>query len=146
MNFGQKAGEQKLGLQLVPMIDVIFLLLIFFVTASVFAQLEGELPITVPSAPASEPGVRSPGEIIINVAQDGSIIVNQRALDVPALEDVLERIASLYPGQAVIIRADRKTYHMDVVAVLNACAAAKIWNISFATMMEEPSEGTSGGR
>ena len=146
MNFGAKVGSQTPALQLAPMIDVVFLLLVFFITASVFGQLETELSITVPAAEASERTIRSSGEIIINVGRDGSIVVNQRSLTLGELQRVLSRIASLYPGQPVILRADRKTYHEDVVDVLNACAEARIWNISFATVKEEgPGRETGEG-
>ncbi len=80
---------------------------------------------------------RMPGEVIINVTRDGVIVVNQKELTLAELRKMLMRVAELYGGQPVIIRADRETYHGDVISVLDACAGAKIWNVSFATMKEE---------
>jgi biopolymer transport protein ExbD len=106
-------------------------------SASIFYQLESEINITVPTAKKSGDMSRSPGEIIVNIRRDGSIIVNQKELSYPDLEHMLKRIAQLYKGQPVIIRADKNTYHKDVIRVLDICAGADIWNVSFATMKEE---------
>ncbi len=117
-----------------PLIDIIFLTLVFFMALSIFGQLETELSISVPKAKESKEAVRSPGEIIINVTKEGKVIVNQKRLSADELEGMLKKISFLFPHQPVIIRADEKTYHKFVVNVLNACAKADIWNISFATM------------
>jgi len=95
------------------------------------------LSITVPKAKESKEAVRSPGEIIINITKDGAVIVNQRRLEDSDLQEMLKRISALFPNQPVIIRADENTYHKFVINVLNACAGANIWNISFATTKED---------
>jgi biopolymer transport protein ExbD len=119
-----------------PLIDIVFITLIFYMTLSIFYQLENELSISVPKAEQSQEVVRSAGEIIININQEGSVVVNQKTLSLTALEKMLQRLSSLYPNQPVIIRADKKTYHESVIRVLDACAAAKIWNIAFSTLKE----------
>ncbi len=129
--------KQKPTIQIAPLIDIVFITLVFFMTLLVFQQMETELSISVPKAEESKEAMRSPGEIIINVDREGGFIVNQRHLDAKELRNMLRRISSLYPNQPVIIRADKKTYHESVVKVLNACASANIWNISFATLKEE---------
>ena len=68
------------GFQLTPMLDVVFLLLCFFVTTSVYSQWENEVEIQLPSADSSVVPNRLPGEIIVNVAKDGAIRVNGRTL------------------------------------------------------------------
>jgi biopolymer transport protein ExbD len=72
-------------------------------------------------------------EIVINVLKDGDVVVNQKKVTIDELSALLKKTAELYPGQAVVLRADQKTYHQHVVRVLDVCAKAKIWNISFAT-------------
>ncbi len=129
--------KQRPVVQVAPLIDIVFITLVFLMTLLVFQQLEAELTISVPKAEESRDAVRSPGEIMINIDKDGRFIVNQRQLDEPELAAMLRRISSLYPNQPVIIRADKKTYHESVVIALNACAAANIWNISFATLKED---------
>jgi biopolymer transport protein ExbD len=139
MNFSsvRKNIPERPAIQMAPLIDIVFLLLVFFMSASIFYQLETEINITVPTAETAAQTMRAPGEIIINVRRDGTIVVNQRKLSREDLKDMLGRISKLYKGQPVIIRADRETFHEDVVAVLDICAGSDIWNISFATMKEE---------
>ena len=132
-----KVLTERPVLQMAPLIDIIFLLLIFFMAASIFYQLETEIDITVPAAKESKDIRRAPGEIIINIRKDGTVVVNQRILSDSQLENMLHRISRLYRGQPVIIRADRNTYHKDVIKVLDICAGADIWNVSFATMKEQ---------
>jgi len=68
------------------------------------------------------------------------MVVNERRLTYDELKTMLKRVSTLFPNQPVIIRADEKTYHKYVISVLDACAAADIWNISFATVEEEKEE------
>ena len=132
-----KHHKQRPIVQMAPLIDIIFLTLVFFMALSIFSQLESEINISVPKATESTDTVRSPGEIIINITKDGKVIVNQKTLKSDQLENMLKRVSSLFPNQSVIIRADEKTFHKDVIKVLDACASADIWNISFSTMRLE---------
>jgi biopolymer transport protein ExbD len=120
-----------------PMIDMVFLLLIFFLVTGAFARLESELGITVPTADEAQPARRTPGEIIINLAADGTIIVNQRQLTLDELRDILVKIGQLYKDQSVIIRGDRDAMFGRAIAILDACAKAGIWNVSFAALPSE---------
>ena len=132
--------KQRPGIQIAPLIDVIFITLIFFVTLSVFYQLESELSVSVPRAAEAKETLRTPGEIIINVLKDGTVVVNQKRLSDPELSRMLRRVSELFPNQPVVIRADRKAYHEHVIKVLDACASADIWNVAFAAIKEEPAK------
>lgn len=124
-------------IQMAPLIDIVFLTLVFFMTLSIFGQLESELNISVPKAKESTDTVRSAGEIIINVDKEGRVVVNQKTLDPAGLRSMLARLSSLFPNQSVIIRADKNAYHKHVVDVLDACAGANIWNISISTTKDD---------
>jgi len=133
VKFAPESGPRAPALALTSMLDVIFLLLCFFVTASVFSQWESEISISLPSAKtADEPG-RLPGEIIVNISREGSVTVNGSAMDMGELERRLLRISKFYPGQQVIIRADKETKYDDVVKAIDACRAGNVWNFSLAT-------------
>jgi len=133
MRFAPETGSKAPTLALTSMLDVIFLLLCFFVTVSVFSQWESEISITLPSAKtADEPG-RLPGEIIVNLDKEGAIKVNGASLSLAELEDRLMRISKFYPGQQVIIRADKETKYDNLVKVVDACRAGNVWNFSLAT-------------
>ena len=126
---------------LTSMLDVIFLLLCFFVTASVFSQWESEISISLPAASSSETPSRLPGEVILNVARDGSVTVNAKKLTLSDLGERLRKVADFYPGQPVVIRADRETSYDSLVKVLDTCRVAGVWNFSLATVEEKESAG-----
>ena len=93
MKFKRGTRSRPAALALTSMLDVIYLLLCFFVTASVFSQWESEISIQLPSAATGEQPSRLPGEIIVNLAKDGAVSVNGRKLTLGDLESRLARIA-----------------------------------------------------
>ena len=133
---GRKPRAKAPALALTSMLDVIFRLLCFFVTASVFSQWESEVTISLPSASSSEALGRLPGEVILNVSKDGSVTVNARRLALADLEDRLRKVAEFYPGQPVVIRADRETAYSSLMSVIDTCRNAGVWNFSLATAQE----------
>ncbi|HAS82931.1 MAG TPA: biopolymer transporter ExbD [Verrucomicrobia bacterium] len=137
MNFRSRSKPVSVGFQLAPMIDIMFLLLCFFISAQIYAQWETEIDITLPTAKTGDLPDRLPSEIIINIRQDGVTVVNQRELDSDGLAALLKRIVELYPGQPVLIRADLQTPYEHVIRTLDMCRKVDIWNISFATRAEE---------
>jgi biopolymer transport protein ExbD len=137
MNFRKKSRNALPGFQMTAMMDVIFLLLCFFVTTSVFSQWEYEIDITLPSAQSGKVPDRLPGEIIINIARDGRISVNQQDLTLDALRQRLDRLARYFPGQPVVLRADKETRYEDLIKVVDTCRKADIWNFSMATNEEK---------
>ncbi len=120
-------------LALTSMLDVIFLLLCFFVTVSVFSQWESEISIKLPSSKTSEQPERLPGEIIVNLTREGVVKVNGMAMPLAELKTRLAKIAKFYPGQPVIIRADKDTRYESLVEVMDTCREADVWNFSLAT-------------
>ena len=135
MNFRKKtAHTMNPGVPLTPMIDVVFLLLCFFVTSQIFAQWETEIDIALPTAATGDMPQRLPGEVIINVLADGTAVVNGQSLDDAQLRGMMDRLVQLFPGQPVLLRADKTTAYEHVVRVLDTCRQADIWNISFATL------------
>ncbi len=133
MNFRRRSKRPSVGFQLAPMIDIMFLLLCFFIAAQIYAQWETEIDITLPTAATGEMPNRLPSEIIINIRADGTHVVNQRELDKAGLQNLLERIVELYPGQPVILRADLQTPYEYIIHTLDLCRQVDLWNISFAT-------------
>lgn len=143
MNFRGKHKPDPVGFQIAPMIDVVFLLLCFFVTSQVFTQWESEIDIALPTARTAEFNRRLPGEIILNIRASGEVAVSGRVLNETELGTLLDRLVKLFPGQPVLIRADRETPYAHVIRVLDLCRKSEIWNISFATLPgEEPVKGT----
>ena len=137
MNFKKRLTDQQAGFQMAPMIDIMFLLLIFFMAATIYAQWERKIGITVPTADSAVRGARQAGEIIINVDADGEIVVNNVTMTLQRLESLLAQVAETYRDQPVIIRADAKTDHENVIAVLDICAKVDIRNVAFAALSKE---------
>lgn len=145
MNFLSRSVDEEPVIPMAPMIDIIFLLLIFFITTSVFARMENEISITVPTAESATTPKRNLGEMIVNVQQDGTLIVNQRRVTLDQLAILLNRIAKQYPDQSVIIRGDRQSNLEDAITILDLCAKTGIWNVSFAALPPEDQSASDGG-
>ena len=137
MNFRRNSRSRAAAVQMSSLMDVIFLLLCFFVTTSVFSQWETEISITLPTAKSATVPGRMPGEIILNLSKDGTVSVNGQMLTLAEVTERLTRIAKLYPGQPVVIRADKDTAYESLVGVIDACRTADVWNFSLATKDEE---------
>ena len=119
------------------MMDVIFLLLCFFITTSVFSQWEYKIDITLPTAKSGKMPDRLPGEVIINITKDGRISMNEQDLTHDALKTRLSSLVRLFPGQPVVLRADKDTRYEDLIKVVDTCRLADLWNFSFATTEEK---------
>lgn len=137
MNFKRKDANIGQGFQIAPMIDVIFLLLSFFIASQVFSQWETEINVTLPTARSGDIPQRLPGEIIVNITSGGEYVVNNQLLTEDQLSGLLARIVEIFPGQPVLIRTDRNALYHHVIAVLDLCRQRDIWNISFATSPSE---------
>ena len=137
INFHRNSYVKELpSVQLIPLIDTLFVLLSFFMAMFLHFNFESSLDISVPTA-TSGADVSAPSqEIVINIQREGAIQVGQKQVDLEQLGSLLRRASQISPRQAVIVRADQKTYHERVIQVLDICAKANIWNISFATAKE----------
>ncbi len=134
MNFRKTNSIEAIPMQLAPLVDVLFLLVIFFAVTWQAGMDEKLMDISVPAADEGKDRKQtSVGEIIINVKVDGAIVVNGQTLSVDDLLGKLRNIATVYKDQAVIIRGDETTDFKFVVKVMDACQKAGIWNIAFAT-------------
>jgi biopolymer transport protein ExbD len=115
------------------MIEIVFLLLIFFIVTWNFARYETELDVTVPAAEEGKEQQRDFRQVIINVREDGSIVMNRRELTRDELFTRMKELRDLYPDQPVILRGDVNTRYQNIVEVLDVARKAGIWNIAFAT-------------
>jgi biopolymer transport protein ExbD len=121
MRLDDGTDEQRAELNLTPMIDVVFLLIIFFMVATKFAEIERDLRVNPPSSNHAQPITGTPRELIVNVTQTGQYIVNGVEYPPADLEKLLARAAGENPDQAVIVRGDRKVILQEPVNVLSLC-------------------------
>jgi biopolymer transport protein ExbD len=129
-----------IALQLAPMIDILLLLLSFFIISWQFSRSETELNVSVPTAQEGADPNRQRGEIIINILADGSVKVEGTSMDLPRLSEKLSAIAKQYSNQPVRIRGDGSVPYQRIVEVIDTCQKSGIWNISFATQRPAPSQ------
>lgn len=137
MKFQSQFGSERTGIQLAPMIDVVFLLLIFFIVLWNYARFETEIDISVPAASAGENPERTIGEIVVNVNKEGAITIEGIERSEEETLKMFRNIVAAYPDQALILRGDKEASFDHIVKVLNLCKEANIWNISFATSQPE---------
>lgn len=133
--------NEKVGLQIVPLIDCVFLLLFYFMVSSSLKRTEADLSLTLPGAVSQSQAIDIPDEQIVEIHGDGAIVLNGRfytntsKADLHELEATLiryreaSRLANVPP--AITIAADDDAVHERVVDVLNTCAGAGIKTITF---------------
>lgn len=136
----QKPSPPQASIPLAPMIDVVFLLLIFFIVTWKFSRDEVDLNVSVPSSEMGENDKRPLGEIIINVREGGVLTVENNILTEEQLRNKLESISMEYQDektgksrQPVRIRGSANVEYQRIVEVIDLCQKAGIWNISFST-------------
>jgi biopolymer transport protein ExbD len=133
MNLRGRVQLQHPGIQLAPLVDVLLLLLIFFLMTWNAARNENELDVKVPKASAAKEKAAPIGDVIVNVKSDGNVVVNRRTLSSAELMELLKGLVQLNADQAVVIRGDETGAYKNVVGVLNICSEAGITNVAFAT-------------
>ncbi len=137
MLLSAQEADSQVSIELMPLIDMVFLLLIFFLVATTFHQEEREMQIALPFANAAGPISANLREIIINVDQQGQIIVGGRPIEPNVLRELVEERVEVNPEQKVAVRGDRGTAYANVVRVLDICKAAGIQQPYLDTVLEE---------
>ena len=133
MNLRSRAPLHHPGIQLAPLVDVLLLLLIFFLMTWNAARNENELDVKVPKATAAKEKAAPIGDVVVNVKADGNVVVNRRTLTPADLAELLRNLVQLNPEQAVVIRGDEAGAYKNVVSVLNTASEAGVTNVAFAT-------------
>ncbi len=115
-------GEAHNALSITPLIDVVFLLLIFFLVASRLSQEDLALDIPLPSAANAMPMTAEPTEMVVNIDQNGRVYINEQLVPPEDLEKlILKSVIDNPQGPAVIIRADRRVPLQMPVSVMDLC-------------------------
>jgi len=135
----EEADEPSLNLT--PMIDVIFNLLLFFMLATTFLAPERSMDVELPQARAGQARGEAAREIVLNVLRDGGILLAGRRVDPTLLERELRAAAARDPRTPVTIRGDRRAEHQTIVRVLDACRQAGLANLSLGTSAPSRREG-----
>lgn len=149
MSIEIKKSQAASTLSLTPLIDVVFLLLIFFLVASRFAQEDRRIPIELPSATSATPMTEQPKELVVDIDSDGQFVLNGNDVSLEELETELVRAVASNPvHQSVVIRADRRVEFQAVVSVMDLCNRTGVADYTVTTQegpdgyqAEKPSQG-----
>ena len=114
------------SLNLTSMIDVLFLLIIFFMVATTFNDFEQQLAVHVPRVNDAGPLTPAPARRTVNVHQDGHITLDRTDVDLQQLQSALAAAREEYADLGVVVRGDAEVDFQHVASVLNACRQAGI--------------------
>lgn len=133
MKIGGRRSEEP-SLNLTPLIDVVFQLLIFFMVATTFLDPEREIDIDLPEATTGTRAEVQSDELVINVFADGRLVLSGETIAPGELLSRLKRAAQEDPRTPVTIRGDRVVHHERIVAVMDACGQAGLLNLAVGTL------------
>lgn len=134
MKIKSKDPAAELALNLAPMIDVVFLLLIFFMVATTFAEKEKQIELDLPSAESGEVAADALDEIVVNVLSDGSTQIDGETVDRDRMREIFSRAARRNPDTPVTIRGDRVAQLQVVTDVMDVCRVAGLSDIGIMTV------------
>ena len=125
-----RSRNQGSDINIAPLIDLIFLLLIFFIVTTSFVKETG---ITVDRPAASTGDLKEQGSILIGVDVSGNIFMNKEGIDIRSVRAHVERALAEMPDAAVVIVSDKKADTGVVVEILDQCRLARAKDVSIAT-------------
>ncbi len=122
----RRQPTEEITINLTPMIDVVFLLIIFFMVGSKFSEAEGRIKVNVPSVSEMRSMARVPDERIVEVSPDGSIRLDGGLVTRDELTSTLRQQYAAYPGLKVAVRGDGDTPWQRVTEVMQAVDASGV--------------------
>jgi len=125
----RKASAEEAEVDLTPMLDVVFIMLIFFIVTASFVKESG-MDVNRPDAATAV--VKPRGNILVAITPSGQIWIDKRQVDVRSIRANLERLYAENPQGAVVIQADEESKNGLLVAVMDAAKLAGIDNVSIA--------------
>ena len=136
--------EDQNAINLTPMIDIVFLLIIFFMVSTKFSELneaERDLSINVPTVSNATALTSAPKKRLIEVARDGTIRLDQQPVTLSGLSMKLTAAKKQYPKLGVVVRGDGKSDFQPIASVLATCRKAQITDLNL--KVREASRGAN---
>jgi len=136
MGWRKKKADDMEGaeIEMTPMIDVVFQLLIYFVVTIQPVDVSAHLDVFRPAAGAPPPDRETPPRMIQIEIHRQALVVNGRSVNMASLQNILARLAEASRSQTVVISAARDSRHEQLVEILNHCARVGMHNLSVTTM------------
>jgi biopolymer transport protein ExbD len=127
--------DEQPTLNLTPMIDIVFLLIIFFMVGTKFTELERKIGLRVPEVTDRGALTAAPERKIVNIFQDGTVTLDQTPVSLEQLTQQLSENRSQYSDLGVLVRGDAEGKYQLVAAVLNACKQAGIHDLGLSVRL-----------
>ncbi|WP_153557313.1 ExbD/TolR family protein [Roseimaritima sediminicola] len=119
-------------MNLTPMIDVVFLLVIFFMVGARFTDHEERIEVNVPGVGPMNPMVRGPDQRIVQLAPDGTLTLDGRSVNAEQLRSELQSAHASYPALRVTVRADAEESLSRFTEILHVCRSSGVENLGIA--------------
>ena len=132
-----KTHQEEPTLNLTPMIDIVFLLIIFFMVGTKFADMERQIKLEIPRVSVGGPMSAAPERKVISVYKDGTLSLNKESVTMPQLTDRLKKAVSEYPDTGVVVRGDRAVAFQRVGDVLAAVQNAGIPRLAISVQYQQ---------
>ena len=132
-NLFQYVEEEEAEINITPMLDVVFIMLIFFIVTASFVKESG-LEVKRPDAPTAVK--KENANILVAIGASNEIWINRRRIDPRAVRANIERMHAENPEGAVIIQADKKAFTETLVLVMDSARQAGVFNVSIAAETE----------
>lgn len=130
MSRRKQRQEEESSIDVTPMLDVVFIMLIFFIVTSVFIK-EAGIEVNRPDATTAEP--KENVSILVAINPNNEIWIDKRRVDVRAVKSVIERMRAENPEGGVVIQADNEANVKTLTAVADAARELNIYDVSIAT-------------
>jgi biopolymer transport protein ExbD len=134
----KRPSQEAIGINMTPIIDMVFNLLIFFLVATKFADIERDVRIRPPSSRHVRPVTAIPQELVINVTKDGKLLVGGQERSVDDIDRLVGIAKSQNPHQAVVVRGDKRSVLQFAVDVLDICEKHAVERAYLTTSMTGP--------
>lgn len=129
-HFQNLVDEEEAAIDLTPMLDVVFIMLIFFIVTASFVKEAG---IDVNRPQASTAVNKDRANILVAISENNEIWINKRRVDERAVQANIERLYAENPQGSVVIQADKKATTDTLIKVMDASRAAGVFDVSIAT-------------
>ncbi|TYK64407.1 biopolymer transporter ExbD [Colwellia echini] len=121
--------DEKEEIDMTPMLDVVFILLIFFIVTASFVK-EAGIDVNRPEAATAVKKERA--NILVAISDKGDIWINKRKVDVRSVQANIERLKAENPQGTVVIQADKKATTDTLIKVMDSARAAGVYDVSIA--------------
>lgn len=131
------SSEDEPQINMTPMIDCVFLLLIFFMVGTQFIDRERQTDIKLPTASVASPLTSGPDDIVVNIVGPELVKVGGETFSLEELEERLKEAKKNFADQGVLVRGSGPDPYQLVMDVLDACKRADISKVSLANQLRE---------